>query len=174
MLELCLNNYLREIDFCNDKFNHAQSQHLIFFFFFLKTDYINTFSIEAFTLFKYSFIYSFIYILIVKMATQPLSPNDVRQENLQAYLKQQGFRHWDKVKDMTYSRIVKASQSQLDDSLKTRGIADGLVRSDYVAAITQLPQWIENHPYQSGGMYFGFFIFLFSFLFFSFLFFSFL
>ena len=108
------------------------------------------------------------------MATQPLSPNDVRQENLQAYLKQQGFRHWDKVKDMTYSRIVKASQSQLDDSLKTRGIADGLVRSDYVAAITQLPQWIENHPYQSGGMYFGFFIFLFSFLFFSFLFFSFL
>ena len=84
------------------------------------------------------------------MAAQVISPNDVKQDNLQAYLKQEGFDHWKKVQDMTYYRIVRASESQLDDALKERGIKDGLSRSDYVAAITQLPKWKENHPYQSG------------------------
>ena len=75
---------------------------------------------------------------------------DVTQDNLCRYLKKEGFDDWEAVQDMTLVRIVKASESQLDDALKARKIDDGLIRSDYIAAIKQLPGWIKNHPNQSG------------------------
>ena len=111
--------------------------------------------------------FTFIQFSIVKMATVPnkILPKDVKQHNLQAYLKQEGFVNWESVKTMTYVRIVRASESQLDDELKNRGFEkEGLLRSDYIAAIKQLPKWIENHPSQSGGMCLVFLFFYFFFL----------